>query len=500
MAYNSNTKEITAPVSIYDVRQALGSQSTDLKTLCRSSSIKMYSKYKPTNFDGIGWGLNDDNMEIYFRGAPQNGLYIGCGFNVPAFTLAKDTVVTTGDGSTPTLEEYLEGNVHQQYAILENVDAGACTATATRALPSIGRLTDFYRYTHSSPHYPYSGSTPFRVSCGLPQSEGKNVIDANALIFYQYDNIKGVDGAWLGVKDLLSLETDLSFKQYAGASMTINGMTGHKFFGIMVWCQRSNKALISQNAVTTIAANSDSVTGLTYARSIAIPTAGVVDQNGSKGFKFGDPVFLIPFLLAKNTESPMKYVFHSMNIGGTFSQSVNLLGASAPPKVATIHVNSISGTITYSKVDGEARTFQVYFDNNDALRFNCSGYNASNTMNRLYFYISSIYITPGDGTGEMLDQIGVTAGHTLDDQSGYRYSDFSSNRGNGYNLTQTGIGYNYLRSKIRFSGNGSSAIVGIMVGVYHNNGSGTMVRKYFNLNFTINPSNSGTNTVTATST
>jgi len=499
MAYNSNTREITAPVSIYDVRQALGSQSTDLKTLCRSSNIKMYSKYKPTNFAGIGWGPKDENLEIYFRGAPQNDLYIGCGFNVPAFVLAKDTVVTTGSG-TPKLSEYLEGNVSQPYAILDDVDADACMDTATRALPAVGRLTDFHRYTHSSPHYPYSGSIPFRVSCGLPQSEGKNVIDANALIFYQYDNIKGVDGAWLGVKDLLSLETDSSFRQYAGASMTINGMTGHKFFGVMVWCRRSRKALISKKAMTTITAERDSVTGLTYARSIAIPTAGVVDENGNKGFKFGDTVFLIPFLLAKNTASPMQYVFHSMNIGGTFSQSVQLLGASAPPKVATIHVNSISGTITYSKVDGEARTFQVYFDNNNALQFNCSGYNAASTMNRLYFYISSIYITPGDGTGEMLDQIGVTAGHTLDEQSGYRYSAFSSNSGNGYNLTQTGIGYNYLRSKIRFSGSGSSAIVGIMVGVYHNNGSDTMVRKYFNLNFTINPSNSGTNTVTATAT
>lgn len=496
MAYNNNTKEITAPVSIYDVRQALGSQSRDLKTLCQSSSIKMYSKYKPTNFAGIGWGLDDKNLEIYFRGAPQNGLYIGCGFNVPAFTLTTTTVVTTGSG-TPTLYEYLEGNVHQPYAILD-VDAGACTANATRALPAVGRLTDFYRYTHSSPHYPYSGSIPFMVSCGLPQSGGRNVIDANALIFYQYDNIEGVYGAQLGVKDLLSLDPDSSFKQYAGISMTINGMTGRKFFGVMVWCPRSGKALISQNAITTITADSDSVTGLTYARSIAIPTVGVVDQDGTKGFKFGDTVFVIPFLLAKNITP--QYVFHSMNIGGTFSQSVELLGASAPPKVATIHVNSISGTITYSKVDGEARTFQIYFNGNDTLLFNCSGYNSASTMNRLYFYISSIYITPGDETGAMLDQIGVTAGHTLDEKSGYRYSAFSSNSGNGYNLTQTGIGYNYLRSKIRFSGSGSSAIVGIMVGVYHNNGSGTMVRKYFNLNFTINPSNSGTNTATATAT
>lgn len=45
MAYNIG--RITAPVSIYDVQQALGSGATDLGTLCRSANINKWSKYKP---------------------------------------------------------------------------------------------------------------------------------------------------------------------------------------------------------------------------------------------------------------------------------------------------------------------------------------------------------------------------------------------------------------------------------------------------------------------
>lgn len=39
--------KITAPVSIYDVQQALGNASTDLGTLCKASNINMWAKFKP---------------------------------------------------------------------------------------------------------------------------------------------------------------------------------------------------------------------------------------------------------------------------------------------------------------------------------------------------------------------------------------------------------------------------------------------------------------------
>ena len=48
MSYNSETGIISAPVSIDDVKQALGESSNDLATLCKSKNINMWAKYKPT--------------------------------------------------------------------------------------------------------------------------------------------------------------------------------------------------------------------------------------------------------------------------------------------------------------------------------------------------------------------------------------------------------------------------------------------------------------------
>ena len=47
MSYNSETGIISAPVSIDDVKQALGESSNDLATLCKSDGIVPWSKYKP---------------------------------------------------------------------------------------------------------------------------------------------------------------------------------------------------------------------------------------------------------------------------------------------------------------------------------------------------------------------------------------------------------------------------------------------------------------------
>lgn len=65
---------ITAPISIEDVKQALGESSNDLATLCKSSKINMWSRHKPvihtSLFDENAIKANDGNF----------------GFNIPKFT------------------------------------------------------------------------------------------------------------------------------------------------------------------------------------------------------------------------------------------------------------------------------------------------------------------------------------------------------------------------------------------------------------------------------
>nr|DAG47515.1 MAG TPA: hypothetical protein [Caudoviricetes sp.] len=58
MPYNKNTGIISAPVSIDDVKQALGESSNDLATLCKSKNILLWAKYKPYHINQL---FIDDN-------------------------------------------------------------------------------------------------------------------------------------------------------------------------------------------------------------------------------------------------------------------------------------------------------------------------------------------------------------------------------------------------------------------------------------------------------
>ena len=64
MSYNSETGIISAPVSIDDVKRALGESSNDLATLCKSENILLWAKYKPTNYsiDFVNDTLNSDKQ------------------------------------------------------------------------------------------------------------------------------------------------------------------------------------------------------------------------------------------------------------------------------------------------------------------------------------------------------------------------------------------------------------------------------------------------------
>lgn len=53
MSYNSNTKTITAPVSVYDVQQALNTSENDVGRLCTHQNINMWAKCKPIDASSI---------------------------------------------------------------------------------------------------------------------------------------------------------------------------------------------------------------------------------------------------------------------------------------------------------------------------------------------------------------------------------------------------------------------------------------------------------------
>lgn len=88
MSYNSETGIISAPVSIDDVKQALGESSNDLATLCKSENINIWSKYKPISCKGDfkEYPIREDSDEIVISSYSKYTCVVRCGMNIPMDT------------------------------------------------------------------------------------------------------------------------------------------------------------------------------------------------------------------------------------------------------------------------------------------------------------------------------------------------------------------------------------------------------------------------------
>lgn len=88
MPYNSENGIISAPVSIDDVKQALGESSNDLATLCKSENINIWSKYKPISCKGDfkEYSIREDSEEIVTSSYSKFTCAVRCGMNIPMDT------------------------------------------------------------------------------------------------------------------------------------------------------------------------------------------------------------------------------------------------------------------------------------------------------------------------------------------------------------------------------------------------------------------------------
>lgn len=88
MPYNSDSGIISAPVSIDDVKQALGESSNDLATLCKSENINIWSKYKPISCKGEfkEYPIREDSEEIVTSSYSKFACVVRCGMNIPMDT------------------------------------------------------------------------------------------------------------------------------------------------------------------------------------------------------------------------------------------------------------------------------------------------------------------------------------------------------------------------------------------------------------------------------
>lgn len=151
MSYNSETGIISAPVSIDDVKQALGESSNDLATLCKSENINIWSKYKPINCKGEfkEYPIREDSDEKATSSYHKYTCVVRCGMNIPMDTYKNLRNNYGGEGFAINgcYDLYLD-NIYGKNG---GISADTTTMVSGKHFPKGGanspyRLSDFRNY------------------------------------------------------------------------------------------------------------------------------------------------------------------------------------------------------------------------------------------------------------------------------------------------------------------------------------------------------------------
>ena len=165
MSYNSETGIISAPVSIDDVKQALGESSNDLATLCKSENINIWSKYKPINCKGEfkEYPIREDSDEIVTSSYSKYTCVVRCGMNIPMDTYKNLRNNYGGEGFAINgcYKLYLD-NI---YGINGGISADTTTMVSGKHFPKGGanspyRLSDFRNYNSKAISNMFQSSIP----------------------------------------------------------------------------------------------------------------------------------------------------------------------------------------------------------------------------------------------------------------------------------------------------------------------------------------------------
>lgn len=206
MSYNSDSGIISAPVSIDDVKQALGESSNDLATLCKSENINIWSKYKPISCKGDfkEYPIREDSDEIVTSSYSKYTCVVRCGMNIPMDTYKNLRYNYGGEGFA------INGcyNIHRDnvYGIVGGIHGDTTTSVSGNHFPKGGanspyRLSDFRNYNSKAT------SNTFRTS--IPQYQTVEVYYSSICKFncVLYMNTHVDDNTNLTMDDII---TDLS--------------------------------------------------------------------------------------------------------------------------------------------------------------------------------------------------------------------------------------------------------------------------------------------------
>lgn len=165
MPYNSENGIISAPVSIDDVKQALGESSNDLATLCKSENINIWSKYKPISCKGDfkEYPIREDSEEIVTSSFSKYTCVVRCGMNIPMDTYKNLRNNYGGEGFAINGCYNLYGD--NIYGKNGGISADTTTMVSGKHFPKGGtnspyRLSDFRNYNSKAKSNTFLTSLP----------------------------------------------------------------------------------------------------------------------------------------------------------------------------------------------------------------------------------------------------------------------------------------------------------------------------------------------------
>lgn len=180
MSYNSETGIISAPVSIDDVKRALGESSNDLATLCKSENINIWSKYKPISCKGEfkEYPIREDSDEIVTSSYSKFTCVVRCGMNIPMDTYKNLRNNYGGEGFA--INGCYNLYVDNIYGKNSGISADTTTMVSGKHFPKGGanspyRLSDFRNYN--------SKAKDNRCLTSLPQYNTVEVYYSSTLKF-----------------------------------------------------------------------------------------------------------------------------------------------------------------------------------------------------------------------------------------------------------------------------------------------------------------------------
>jgi hypothetical protein len=206
MSYNSDSGIISAPVSIDDVKRALGESSNDLATLCKSENINIWSKYKPISCKGEfkEYPIREDSEEIVTSSYSKYTCVVRCGMNIPMDTYKNLRNNYGGEGFA--INGCYNLYVDNIYGKNGGISADTTTMVSGKHFPKGGanspyRLSDFRNYN--------SKAKDNRCLTSLPQYNTVEVYYSSTLKFncVLYMNTNVDNNTNLTMDDII---TDLS--------------------------------------------------------------------------------------------------------------------------------------------------------------------------------------------------------------------------------------------------------------------------------------------------